>query len=154
MSTITEVVDVDVDVRTAYNQWTQFEMFPAFMEGVEYVRQINDTHNEWKVEIGGITREFKTVITEQEPDMRIAWKTIEGPDHRGVVTVHRLEDDKCRVTLQMDYDPKSFVEVIGDKFGIVESRVKGDLERFKTFIEELPAETGAWRGTVEQTATS
>lgn len=154
MTNITEWIDVDVDVRTAYNQWTQFEMFPAFMEGVAYVQQLDDTHNHWKVDVGGITREFKTVITEQEPDMRIAWTTTEGPEHRGVVTFHRLEDDKCRVTLQMDYDPQSFVETLGDKFGIVEGRVRGDLARFKTFIEELPAETGAWRGRVEQTATS
>ncbi len=154
MSSITESIDVDVDVRTAYNQWTQFEMFPAFMEGVEYVRQIDDSHNHWKVDIGGVEREFKTVITEQEPDMRIAWTTTEGPAHEGVVTVHRLEDDKCRVTLQMDYDPQGFVEVIGDAFGIVESRVRGDLERFKKFIEDLDHETGGWRGTIQQTATN
>ncbi|NND03244.1 MAG: SRPBCC family protein [Acidimicrobiia bacterium] len=154
MSTITESIDVDVDVRTAYNQWTQFEMFPAFMEGVEYVRQIDDSHNHWKVDIGGVEREFKTVITEQEPDMRIAWTTTEGPSHEGVVTVHRLEDNKCRVTLQMDYDPQGFVEVMGDAFGIVEARVRGDLERFKTFIEDVDQETGAWRGTIEQSATS
>lgn len=154
MSTITEWIDVDVDVRTAYNQWTQFEMFPAFMQGVEYVRQIDDSHNHWKVDIGGVEREFTTVITEQEPDMRIAWTTTEGPKHEGVVTVHRLDDNKCRVTLQMDYDPEGFVEVMGDAFGIVAARVRGDLERFKTFIEDLGEETGAWRGTIEQTATN
>ncbi len=153
MATITESVDVDVDVRTAYNQWTQFEMFPEFMEGVEYVRQLDDTHNLWKVDIGGVEREFKTVITEQEPDMRIAWTTVEGPHHEGVVTVHRLQDGKCRVTLQMDYDPEGFVEVVADAFGIVEARVRGDLQRFKEFIEARGVETGGWRGTVEQTAT-
>ncbi len=153
MASITESVDVDVDVRTAYNQWTQFEMFPAFMEGVEYVRQVDDTHNEWKVDIGGVERAFTTVITEQEPDMRIAWTTVEGPSHEGVVTVHRLDDDKCRVTLQMNYDPEGFVETLGDAFGIVEARVRGDLERFKKFIEELGEPTGGWRGRVEQSAT-
>lgn len=154
MANITESIDVGVDVRAAYNQWTQFESYPMFMEGVEYVKQLDDTTNHWKVEIGGIDREFKTVITEQEPDMRIAWTTVEGPQHAGVVTFHRLEDDLCRVTLQMDYEPEGFVEVVGDAFGIVEARVRGDLERFKEFIEKRGGETGAWRGTVEQTATS
>lgn len=154
MAQIIESIDVDVDVRTAYNQWTQFEKFPEFMEGVEYVRQTDDTHNLWKVDIGGVEREFTTVITEQEPDMRIAWTTVDGPEHQGVVTTHRLADDQCRVTLQMDYEPEGFLEVVGDAFGIVESRVKGDLERFKKFIESRGAETGGWRGTVEQTATS
>lgn len=154
MANITESIDVGVDVRAAYNQWTQFESYPMFMEGVEYVKQLDDTTNHWKVEIGGIDREFKTVITEQEPDMRIAWTTVEGPQHAGVVTFHRLEDDLCRVTLQMDYEPEGFVEVVGDAFGIVEARVKGDLQRFKEFIEKRGSETGAWRGTVEQTATS
>ncbi|NNC43832.1 MAG: SRPBCC family protein [Acidimicrobiia bacterium] len=153
MSSVTESINVDVDVRTAYNQWTQFEMFPEFMEGVEYVRQIDDITNEWKVEIGGVEREFKTVITEQEPDMRIAWKTVEGPPHKGVVTTHRLDDGETRVTLQMDYDPEGFVENLGDKFGIVAARVRGDLERFKEFIEGRGSATGGWRGTVDQTAT-
>lgn len=154
MANITESIDVNVDVRTAYNQWTQFESYPQFMEGVEFVKQLDDTHNQWKVEIAGVEREFQTVITEQEPDMRIAWKTTDGPTHAGVVTFHRLADNMCRVTLQMDYDPEGFVEVVGDAFGVVEARVKGDLERFKEFIEGRGQETGAWRGTVEQTATS
>ncbi len=154
MASITQSVDVDVDVRTAYNQWTQFELFPEFMEGVEYVRQLDDVTNRWRVEIGGAHREFTTVITQQQPDMRIAWKTVDGPSHEGVVTIHRLEDDKCRVTLQMEYDPEGFVEVVGNAFGIVEARVRGDLERFKEFIERLGVETGGWRGTIRQTSTS
>jgi uncharacterized membrane protein len=92
MSTITESVDVGVDVSTAYNQWTQFESFPQFMEGVEEIRQIDDTHTHWVTSIAGVTREFNATITEQNPDERVAWRSDEGPNHAGVITFHRLDD--------------------------------------------------------------
>ncbi len=151
MSTTTESVDVDVDVTTAYNQWTQFESFPQFMEGVERVDQIDDTHLHWVTKVGPVTREFDATITEQHPDERIAWKSDDGPEHAGVVTFHRLDDHQTRVTVQMDIDPEGFVETVGDKVGVIDRRVKGDMARFKEFIESHGGnETGAWRGDVER----
>jgi len=149
MSTITESIDVDVDVSTAYNQWTQFESFPEFMEGVESVRQVDDTHLHWVTKVGPATREFDATITEQHPDERVAWKSDDGPEHAGVVTFHHLDDSKTRVTVQMDIDPEGFVENVADKAGVLDHRVKGDLANFKQFIERSGQESGAWRGDVE-----
>ncbi|GAB3652587.1 SRPBCC family protein [Glycomyces tarimensis] len=148
MSTITEAVDVEVPVSTAYNQWTQFETFPSFMEGVEEIRQVDDTHTHWVTSIGGVTREFDARITEQHPDERVAWKSVSGPTHAGVITFHRLNDDTTRVTAQMDIDPDGFVEEAADKLGVLDRRVKGDMRRFKEFIEQHGRETGSWRGDV------
>ena len=148
MSTIQESVDVNVPVRTAYNQWTQFEEFPRFMEGVESVRQIDDTHMHWKADIGGVTREWDAEVTEQHPDERVAWKSTAGAGHGGVVTFHRLSEDTTRVMLQLDFDPEGIVEKAGDKLGFVTRRTKGDMKRFKDLIESQGAESGAWRGDV------
>ena len=149
MSTFTESIDVDVPVSTAYNQWTQFESFPHFMEGVGEVRQLGDIHTHWVTKVAGQTREFDATITEQHPDERIAWKSVDGPQHAGVLTFHRLHDNQCRVTAQMDIDPDGFTEAAADKLGIVGHRVKGDMKRFKSFIEQRGHEAGAWRGDVE-----
>lgn len=143
-------IDVEVPITTAYNQWTQFEEFPRFMEGVESVSQIDDTHLDWVVKIAGQERRFSTEITEQRPDERIAWTTRTGPTQSGVVTFHRLNDDETRVMLQMEHDPEGFTETAGDALGIVEARIGRDLERFKEFIESRGAETGAWRGEVDR----
>ncbi|WP_158887222.1 SRPBCC family protein [Amycolatopsis anabasis] len=148
MSTITEIVEVDVPVSTAYNQWTQFESFPEFMEGVEQVRQLDDTHTHWVTRFGGVAREFDATITEQHPDERVAWKSDSGPEHGGVITFHRLAEGKTRVTAQMEIDPEGFVENVADKLGILDRRVRGDMQRFKNFIENRGRETGAWRGEV------
>ncbi|MFC0526960.1 SRPBCC family protein [Phytohabitans kaempferiae] len=150
MSGVTESVDVAVPVRTAYNQWTQFEEFPRFMEGVQEVRQLSDTMTHWKTEIGGVKREFDARITEQMPDERVAWTTTEGTHQSGVVTFHRLDDTHSRVTAQMVFEPEGAMEKAGDRLGLVTHRVKGDLKRFKEFIEGRGQghETGAWRGTV------
>jgi uncharacterized membrane protein len=149
VSTVTESVDVNVPVRAAYNQWTQFETFPEFMDGVREIRQLDATHTHWKTEIGGVKREFDAVITEQLPDERVAWKSTEGEKQAGVVTFHRLDEASTRVTVEMDYDPQGIVENAGDKLGVVDRRVKGDLKRFKEFIESRSGiESGAWRGEV------
>ena len=150
MTTVEQSIEVAVPVKTAYNQWTQFEEFPRFMEGVEQVKQITDTRNHWKAEIAGVEREFDTEITEQRPDERIAWCTIDGPKQAGVVTFHRLDDDKSKIMLQMEFDPEGIAEQVGDKLGFVERRVKGDLKRFKDFIESRGGETGSWRGEVDR----
>jgi uncharacterized membrane protein len=150
MGNFEQSVDVNVPVRTVYNQWTQFEMFPYFMEGVEAVKQISDTRLRWKTEIAGNEQTWDAEITEQTPDQRIAWKSVSGANHAGVVTFHRLDDNLTRVMLQIDYDPVGFVENVGAALGIVEKRMAGDLDRFKHFIESGGKETGAWRGTIEQ----
>jgi uncharacterized membrane protein len=150
MGGVTESVDVAVPVRTAYDQWTQFEEFPRFMSGVEEVRQVSDTMTHWKVDIGGVTREFDAKITEQLPDERVAWTSTDGTSQAGVVTFHRLDESHTRVTAQLEFEPHGAAEQAGDKLGIVDHRVKGDLKRFKEFIEGRGAETGAWRGAVER----
>ncbi|MCK0113943.1 SRPBCC family protein [Ornithinimicrobium sp. F0845] len=148
-SQVTESVDVNVPIRTAYDQWTQFESFPQFMEGVESVTQLGDTRNHWKVETGGVSREFDTEITEQHPEERIAWTTVGGDvEQSGVVTFHKLEDAMTRVTIQMDWDPQGLVEKAGAAVGVDDRRVKGDAQRFKEFIESRGIETGSWRGDV------
>jgi uncharacterized membrane protein len=150
MASVTESVDVDVDVSTAYNQWTQFESFPQFMSGVESIKQLDDTHTHWKTSIDGVTREFDTEITEQHPDERVAWKSTDGTSHAGVITFHRLGDNQTRVTAQIDWQPEGFVEKAGAAIGVDDRQVKGDLQRFKQFIEKRGAETGAWRGEVDR----
>ncbi len=150
MANIERSIDVDVPVRSAYDQWTQFEEFPRFMDGVEEIRQIDDTHTHWRTKVAGREKEFDAVVTEQRPDERIAWTSQDGPEHAGVVTFHRLEDAKTRVMLQLDYTPEGPVEKLGDLVGVVEHRVKGDLERFKELIEARGVESGGWRGEVAQ----
>ncbi len=153
MSTIEQSVEVDVPVRTAYNQWTQFEEFPRFMDGIEQVQQLTDTRLHWKAKIAGAEREWDAEITEQVPDQRIAWKTMAGAQNDGVVTFHRLGDMRTKVMLQLEFDPEGFVEKAGDALGVVKARTHGDLARFKDFIEARGTESGAWRGEVHQDPT-
>ncbi|MCK0117523.1 polyketide cyclase/dehydrase/lipid transport protein [Isoptericola sp. CG 20/1183] len=148
MESVTKSIDVDVPVSTAYNQWTQFEDFPHFMEGVEEIRQLTDTTTHWKTKVGGTEHEFDARITEQHPDERVAWSSTTGPDHAGVVTFHRLSDAQTRVTVQMDWDPEGAKEKVGAALNFDDRRVEGDLKKFKSFIESRGAETGAWRGDV------
>ena len=148
MSTIEQSIELDVPVQTAYNQWTQFEEFPRFMEGVEEVRQIDDTHLHWVAEFGGTRHEWDAVITEQSPDERVAWRNTDGKDNAGVVTFHRLSDTRSKLMVQMDFVPEGLKEKIGDAIGAPDRRVKGDLQRFKEMIEARGQETGAWRGEV------
>jgi uncharacterized membrane protein len=150
VSTIEQSIEVKVPVRTAYNQWTQFEDFPEFMDGVEKVIQQDDVTLLWEAEIAGQRRQWQAKISEQIPDERIAWHSIEGSKQAGVVTFHRIDDNTTRIMLQMEFDPGDFKEKAADVLGIVKARVKGDLERFKEFIESRGRETGAWRGEVEQ----
>jgi uncharacterized membrane protein len=150
MSNIEQSVDVNVPVHVAYNQWTQFEEFPRFMEGVEEIRQLDDKRLHWRANIGGKEKEWDAVITEQIPDQRIAWKNTTGAQNAGVVTFHHISDKTTRVMLQLEYDPEGIIENVGDTIGVVSSRVKGDLGRFKEYIERRGSETGAWRGKIEQ----
>ena len=148
MSTIEKSIEVNVPVRTAYNQWTQFEEFPRFMEGVKEVTQLDDTRLHWKAAIAGQEKEWDAEITEQTPDQRIAWTSRGGAINGGVVTFHRLSDARSKVMLQLEYAPQGVAENVGDALGVVSLRVQGDLQRFKEFIETRGRETGAWRGQV------
>ena len=150
MASIEQSIEVEVPVRTAYNQWTQFEEFPRFMEGVDSVRQLDDKRLHWRATIAGKSKEWHAEITEQRPDERIAWTSRGGAHNAGVVTFHRLSDSRTKVMLQLDYDPEGIVETVGDAAGVVSMRVKGDLQRFKEFIASRGRETGAWRGEIDQ----
>ena len=148
MSFIEKSIEVNVPVTTAYNQWTQFEDFPHFMDGVKAVTQLDDRRLHWKAEIGGKEKEWDAVIIEQIPDHRIAWKSTSGARTAGLVTFHPLRQATSQVSLKMEYDPQGVLEHVGDAVGFVTSKVQGDLERFKSFIERRGHETGTWRGTV------
>ncbi|MFG2720655.1 SRPBCC family protein [Streptomyces sp. NPDC048416] len=149
MSKVEESIEVEVPVRTAYDQWTQFESFPQFMDGVERIEQRTDRTMHWVTKVGGVTKEFEAEITEQIPDERVAWTTLDGEvKQAGVVTFHRLSDMKTKVMLQLDYEPEGIKENVGDKLGVVKRQITGDLKRFKEFIEDRGRETGAWRGAV------
>ena len=149
MSTIEKSIELNVPVRTAYNQWTQFEEFPKFMEGVRQVKQIDDKHLHWKATIAGKEEEWDAEITEQVPDQRIAWRSQKGALNAGRVMFQPVSNDKSRIMLHLDYNPQGVVENMGDAAGMVTQRVEGDLKRFKEFIESRGQETGAWRGTVK-----
>lgn len=150
MSRIEESIEVDVPISVTYNQWTQFEQFPQFMDGIDEVRQVDDTHLRWVASFGGRKHEWDAEITEQRPDERVAWKATDGKANAGVVTFHRISDGRTKVMVQMDFEPDGIVESLGSAIGSDGRRVKGDLERFKELVEARGRETGAWRGEVAQ----
>lgn len=152
MATITSDIDVDAPISTVYNQWTQFEEFPQFMDGVDDIRQLDDETLHWKVSVGGVEREFDARITEQHPDERIAWQSTSGPQQAGVVTFHRLDDDRTRVRMQLEWEPEGFTETAGSMLQIDDAQVAHDLKHFKELIESNGFETGAWRGDIERPA--
>jgi uncharacterized membrane protein len=154
MGKIEVSLDINVPVRVAYDQWTQFEEFPRFMDAVESVKQVDDTHLHWVAKIAGVRKEWDAKITQQEPDQRVAWTSTSGADNAGAVNFHRLDDNKTRITLTMDIDPEGVVEHLGSAAGVPERQVEGDLKRFKEFIEQRAVASGGWRGTVEQTDVS
>jgi uncharacterized membrane protein len=150
MSSTMDSIDVNVPVSTAYNQWTQFEELPKFMDSVHEIRQVDDTHLHWRASVAGKEEEWDAEITEQSPDKRIAWRSTGGVKNAGVVTFHKITDNTTRVTLQMDYDPQSFDEKVGDALGMVKLQLKNNLKSYKELLEGKGQETGAWRGTVPQ----
>ena len=145
---VEKTITVDVPVSTAYNQWTQFEEFPRFMGGISQVEQLDDSRLHWVAEIDGIKREWYAQILEQRPDEKIAWAATEGATNAGAVYFSSLGPGQTSVTLELEYEPEGIVEKVGDALNFVERQAKGDLERFKTYIESQGAETGAWRGDV------
>lgn len=148
MNTVEKSITVNVPVSTAYNQWTQFEEFPRFMQGIESVRQEGDTHTYWKANIAGKDVEWEADIIEQTPDTRVSWRSTTGSPNAGTVSFQPEGADSTRVTLRLEYEPQGFFENLGSALGFVDSRVEGDLERFKEFIEQRGSETGAWRGEI------
>jgi len=149
-SSIIETIEVNVPVRTAYNQWTQFEDFPQFMASVHEIRQLDDKHLHWKANVAGEEKEWDVEITEQIPDKRIAWRSTSGVPNGGVVTFHKISDNLTRVALQMDYQPEGPLEKLGDAFGAVRMETRGNLQKFKDMLEKRGRETGGWRGSISQ----
>jgi hypothetical protein len=148
MPDVEKSIDLNVPVHTAYNQWTQFEEFPRFMEGVHEVRQLDDKRLHWRAEIAGRDKEWDAEITDQTPDQRIAWRSTSGAENGGAALFEPIGANKTRLTMRIDYNPDDFVETVGGALGFVGRRVQGDLERFKEFIEARGEETGAWRGEI------
>jgi hypothetical protein len=148
MSKVETSIEVNVPVRVAYDQWTQFESFPMFMEGVKRVEQLDATRLRWTAEIGGRTKSWLAKITEQQPDRILAWESVDGARNSGIVTFEKLAPDKTRIKLTLEYEPEGPIESAGDVLGVVDRTVRGDLKRFKEFIEARGKETGAWRGQV------
>jgi uncharacterized membrane protein len=148
MDRIEKSIQVDVPIRTVYNQWTQFEDFPKFMDGVHEVKQLDDRHLLWRAVIGGKEEQWEAEISDQVPDQRIAWHSVTGAKNGGLVTFHAESPNQTRVTLRMDYEPKGVVENVGSNLGIVPRQVEHDLERFKDYIEHRGKPTGAWRGEI------
>jgi uncharacterized membrane protein len=148
MSVIEKSIEINVPVRAVYNQWTQFEEFPRFMDGVKEVRQLDDQRLHWCASIAGVDKEWTAKITEQTPDDRIAWASESGEYTSGMVDFAKLGVDRTRVTLEISYEPQGFIENVGDAAGFVSRSIENDLEHFKEFIENRGRESGAWRGTI------
>ena len=152
MARIEKDIVVDVPVTVAYDQWTQFESFPEFMEGVKEVVQLDEKRLRWSAEIAGKDEEWEAEITDQVPDRHIAWRSVTGAMNAGSVMFHPAGDGQTKVTLELTYEPRDAAEKVGDALGFLERRVSGDLERFKEFIESRGAPTGAWRGEIHGTS--
>ncbi|MBD0329033.1 MAG: SRPBCC family protein [Thermoleophilia bacterium] len=148
MAKVEQSIEVNVPVQVAYNQWTQFEDFPQFMEGVESVTQIDDTHLRWVAEIGNQREEWTAEITEQLPDRLIAWRSTGGVQQSGRVQFEPLGTDRTRIEVTFEYEPEGIVQTLGSAVGQDERRVENDLEKFKEFVESRGVPTGAWRGEV------
>jgi uncharacterized membrane protein len=147
-------IEVGVPVTVAYNQWTQFEEFPRFMQGVEEVRQLGDTRLHWVASVGGRRAEWDAKILEQHPDRQISWISEDGRQNRGTVTFESLAEDRALVRLSLGYQAEGFVEAVGSAAGLDRRRIEGDLVRFKELVESRGTETGAWRGDISAGTTT
>ena len=146
--TVEKSIVVNVPLSTAYNQWTQFEEFPQFMEGIKEVRQLDDKRLHWRANIAGKDVEWEAEIGEQKPNKHISWRSTTGAHNAGAVGFMEEAAGQTRITLRLDYEPKGFFENVGSTLGFVDNRVEGDLQRFKTFIESRGSESGGWRGEI------
>jgi hypothetical protein len=150
---VEKTLTVDVPVRVAYNQWTQFEEFPQFMSGIVEVQQLDDRRLHWVAEIAGVRRQWDASILEQVPDTKIAWAATEGATNAGAVYFSEIGPSQTAVTLSLEYEPEGLVESVGDKLNVVEKQAEGDMERFKALVESRGYDTGGWRGTVNEGGT-
>ena len=148
MERIQKTFEVACPVHTVYNQWTQFEEFPRFMDGVKEIQQMDNMHLHWRVSIAGKEKEFDTEITEQVPDECIAWRSVSGAQNAGMVRFEPLNKERTRVELTMEYEPQTFAEKAADAVGIVSGKVDDAVEKFGRLLEKRGVETGAWRGEV------
>jgi uncharacterized membrane protein len=149
MPTVKKSIEVDVPVNVAYNQWTQFESFPQFMDGVESVQQLDDKRLHWRAKVGGKVNEWDAEIVQQQPDNVISWRSTSGPRNEGTVRFAQLGSNRSRIDLEMHWEPQDVIERVGDVLGAEDARIQGDLKRFKEFIESRGTETGAWRGRID-----
>jgi len=148
METAEKIIEVNAPLNRVYNQWTQFESFPEFMEGVMEVKQLDDKRLHWKANIGGKAKEWDAEIVEQVPDSLIAWRSVSGPPHNGTVSFRMRGPNRTEIMVRIEFQPQSMLESLAGAFGVVGRRIEEDLQRFKEFIENRPAETGAWRGRI------
>jgi uncharacterized protein YndB with AHSA1/START domain len=148
MGSTTHSIDVTAPLKAVYNQWTQFEDFPRFMEGVVEIRQQGPRTLFWRANVGGKDKHWQAEILEQVPDTRIVWESTDGTQNRGMIAFEALEPEQTRVTLTIEYEPEGFIERAGDALGIPSGQVEGDLKRFRDFIEKRKMETGSWRGEI------
>ena len=148
MSATTHSIEVDAPLRAVYNQWTQLEEFPHFMEGIEQVRQEGEKRLFWKAKIGGKVKEWEAEITNQVPDERVAWESVDGSPNSGTVIFQSISPDRTKITATIEYEPEGLLEKTGDALGIPSGRVQADLEHFRSFIEDREGETGGWRGEI------
>lgn len=147
-SVVQETLELELPVATVYNQWTQFEQFPRFMDGVEQVRQLDDSRLHWVASVGGRRAEWDAKILEQHPDRQISWASEDGRTTRGTVSFEPLGDKRTLLTLSMSYQLEGIQERLGSAVGFDRRRVRGDLERFKQLIESQASESGGWRGEI------
>ncbi|HET7729845.1 MAG TPA: SRPBCC family protein [Usitatibacter sp.] len=148
MEKLQKSFEVAVPVRAAYNQWTQFEQFPRFMDGVKEVRQIDDTHVHWHASVAGVDKEWDAEITEQVPDQVIAWHSVSGPRNAGEVRFEPLDRERTRIQLTMEYEPDGALEKAGDALGFTSRQLDRTVDGFREFLERRGRETGGWRGEV------
>ena len=149
-SSVEESIEVNLPLSTAYNQWTQFEDFPQFKESVHEVRQLDNKRLHWRADVAGKEKQWDAEITEQVPDKRIAWRSVNGVRNNGEVRFEKISDTATRIILKMDYQPEGMVEQRGDALGAVRLEARGNLQRFKELLESRGKESGAWRGSIAQ----
>ncbi|MDH2445153.1 SRPBCC family protein [Amnibacterium sp. CER49] len=149
MTTVEHRILVNVPVSVAYNQWTQFEDFPHFMNGIKKVTQLSDDRLQWVAQIGGVRREWEAKVLEQIPDRKVAWAATEGATNAGEVTFEDLGGGQTTVRLRLEYEPEGPVEKVGDKLNVVDNQTENDLARFKELVESEGYASGAWRGTIQ-----
>ncbi|NGO09686.1 SRPBCC family protein [Streptomyces sp. HC44] len=146
---IMEYIDIGVSLRTAYDQWTQYQEFSTFTKGVQSANRADDTTSEWQAKVLWSNRSWKAHTTEQRPDDRISW-TSEGAKGttKGVVSFHPLGENLTRVLLVMEYYPTGLFERTGNIWRAQGRRARLDLKHFARYITLRGEATDGWRGEI------